>query len=58
MEKDLWKFLELTQEMRKTQDKYFKTRDSNVLQESKRLEKEVDKMADELQSRRMGEMLF
>lgn len=58
MEKDLWKFLEKTQEMRDKQKEYFRTHDANVLQESKRLEREVDRMADELQSRRKGEMLF
>ena len=44
--------------MRKKQKEYFRTHDANVLQESKRLEREVDKMADELQSLRKGEMLF
>lgn len=58
MEKDLWKFLEKTQEMRDKQKEYFRTHDANVLNESKRLEREVDRMADELQSRRKGEMLF
>ena len=55
MEKDLWDFLEKVQEMRKNQSKYFKTRDFNALRESQRLEKEVDKMAKDLQSRRNGE---
>lgn len=58
MEKELWVFLEKTQEMRNKQIEYFRTHDANVLQESKHLEREVDKMADELQSRRRGEMLF
>lgn len=58
MEKDLWAFLEKTQEMRNKQIEYFRTHDANVLNESKKLEREVDKMADELQSRRRGEMLF
>lgn len=58
MEKELWKFLEKVQEMRSRQREYFRTHDANVLQESRRLEREVDRMADELQSRRKGEMLF
>ena len=58
MEKELWEFLEKYQEMRKVQQKYFRTRDANVLQESKALEKEVDSMAADLQSRRKGETLF
>lgn len=58
MEKDLWEFLEKVQEMRKKQKEYFRTRDANVLNESKNLERQVDKMAEELQSRRKGEMLF
>lgn len=58
MEKELWTFLEKTQEMRNKQKEYFRTHDANVLNESKKLEREVDKMADELQSRRRGEMLF
>ena len=58
MEKELWTFLEKTQEMRNKQTEYFRTHDANVLQESKKLEREVDRMADELQSRRRGEMLF
>lgn len=58
MEKELWKFLEKSVEMRNKQKEYFRTHDANVLQESKRLEREVDRMADELQSRRKGEMLF
>lgn len=58
MEKELWEFLEKYQEMRKVQQKYFRTRDANVLQESKALEKEADNMAAELQARRRGETLF
>ena len=58
MEKDLWEFLEKVQEMRKKQKEYFRTRDANVLNESKNLERQVDKMAEALQSRRKGEMLF
>ena len=58
MEKELWKFLEKVQEMRKKQKEYFRTRDGNVLQESKELERQTDKMAEDLLSRRKGEMLF
>lgn len=58
MEKDLWKFLEKTQEMRSKQKEYFRTHDANVLQESKQLEREVDKMAQDLQEDRRGMNLF
>ena len=58
MEKELWEFLEKYQEMRKIQQKYFRTRDANVLQESKELERQTDNMAAELQARRRGETLF
>lgn len=39
-------FAKLVKEMRDAQKTYFKTRDSKVLSESKRLEKEVDKAVD------------
>ena len=59
MEKKLWDFLELVQEMRKKQKEYFtKGRDANVLVESKNLETKVDKMANALQEDRMGGSLF
>ena len=58
MEKELWAFLEKVQEMRSRQREYFRTHDANVLLKSKDLEREVDRTADELQSRRKGEMLF
>ena len=35
-------FIELVREMRNAQKEYFKTRDKNVLQRSKELEREVD----------------
>lgn len=58
MEKELWAFLEKVQELRKTQKEYFRTRDANVLNRSKDMERMIDKLAEELQSRRKGEMLF
>lgn len=56
MEKELWEFLELVQEMREMQKKYFRHRDSNDLQKSKELEAKVDNMAYSLQSKRLGEL--
>lgn len=35
-------FIELVREMRNAQKEYFKTRDKNVLQRSKELERKVD----------------
>ena len=58
MEKRLWEFLELVQEMRKKQTEYFRTKDSNVLLKSKDLEKQVDRMAQDLQEDRRGMNLF
>ena len=58
MEKELWEFLELVQEMRETQKKYFRTRDANLLNKSKDLEGKIDKTAADLQQRRRGEYLF
>ena len=58
MEKELWVFLEKVQEMRMRQRQWFQNHDSSMLQEAKRLEKEIDKMAEELQARRRGETLF
>lgn len=43
-------FLSLVKRMRESQKMYFKTRDRAVLDESKRLEKEVD--------RRIGEAMY
>ena len=41
------KFEKLVRDMRAAQKKYFKTRDRAVLEESKRLEREVDKYLEE-----------
>lgn len=35
-------FIELVREMRNAQKEYFKTRDKNILQKSKELERKVD----------------
>ena len=43
-------FEQLVREMRAAQKKYFKTRDRGVLEESKRLEREVDKYLDQRQT--------
>ena len=40
-------FEKLVRDMRAAQKKYFKTRDRTVLEESKRLEREVDKYLEE-----------
>lgn len=40
-------FEKLVRDMRAAQKKYFKTRDRAVLEESKRLEREVDKYLEE-----------
>ena len=40
-------FIKLVKEMRETQKLYFKTRNAEVLVESKRLEREVDKKIEE-----------
>lgn len=40
-------FIKLVKEMRETQKRYFKTRNAEVLAESKRLEREVDKKIEE-----------
>lgn len=58
MEKKLWEFLELVQEMRKKQKEFFRTRDANVLNESKELEKQVDGKIESLQEDRLGGSLF
>lgn len=56
MEKKLWEFLELVQDMREKQKQYFRTRDANILRESKDLEVKVDNMAYRLQEERQGEL--
>lgn len=48
-------FVKLVKEMREMQKKYFKTRDTKVLAESKRLEREVDK---EIEETEKGVSLF
>lgn len=56
MEKKLWEFLELVQDMREKQKQYFRTRNANILRESKDLEVKVDNMAYRLQEERQGEL--
>ena len=51
-------FYELVKQMRETQKLYFKTRDANVLNESRRLEKEVDKAIKEHDEDKFGGKLF
>ena len=41
-------FIELVREMRNAQEEYFKTRDKNVLQRSKELERKVDSFLSQL----------
>lgn len=47
-ESEIIHFIELVQEMRKTQKDFFKTRNYSVMQNSKIFEKEVDTKATEL----------
>ena len=57
MEKKLWEFVELVQQMRKKQKEYFtRGRDANVLVESKELETRVDKMIKSLEDDRLGSL--
>ena len=56
MEKQLWEFLELVQDMREKQKRYFRTKDTNVLIESKDLEVKVDNLAYRLQEKRHGDL--
>ena len=56
MEKELFEFMELVQEMRKMQKRYFQHRDANDLQKCKELETKVDDMIRSLQSKRLGEL--
>ena len=48
-------FIKLVKEMREMQKRYFKTRNADVLKESKRLEREVDA---EIEATEKGEPLF
>ena len=58
MDKRAEEFFELVKEMRDTQKQYFKTRDSNLLNKAKELEKSVDKALDEYEESKYGESLF
>ena len=59
MEKKLWDFLALVEQMRKKQKEFFnKGRDANVLVEAKILESQVDHRITMLQEERMGGNLF
>ena len=51
-------FFKLVSDMRTSQKEYFKTRDANVLNESKRLEKLVDKALQEHEEDKFGGRLF
>ena len=51
-------FYKLVEDMRTAQKKYFKTRDANVLQESKNLERAVDKAITEHEEAKHGATLF
>ena len=51
-------FYELVKSMRKAQKDYFRTRESVPLEDSKRLEKEVDKAIIEHEEDKLGGKLF
>ena len=51
-------FYELVARMRAKQKEYFRTKDLNALNESKRLEREVDKALKEHEEDMMGGRLF
>lgn len=51
-------FYELVGEMRAKQKEYFKTRDANILQESKELERKVDKELSDFEDLKYGGKLF
>ncbi len=51
-------FVVLVKDMRDTQKLYFKTRDANILNKSKELEKAVDKMLDKFEEEKYGGKLF
>ena len=51
-------FYNLVESMRTAQKRYFKTRDANYLEESRKLEKAVDKALAEHEEAKRGESLF
>ena len=51
-------FCELVKQMREAQKRYFRTRDANDLNESKRLEREVDKAIKDYVESKLGGLLF
>ena len=51
-------FYKLVEEMRNVQKEYFRTRDANILNESKRLEKAVDNAIKEHEEDKFGMKLF
>ena len=55
-EKKVVDFYELVASMRKVQKEYFRTKDANALNESKRLEKEVDKALKEHEEDKLGRL--
>lgn len=58
MDKTAQDFFDLVKDMRDTQKKYFRTKDSNFLNRAKELEKAVDKALDEYEESKYGERLF
>lgn len=51
-------FYDLVKEMRATQKEYFRTRDANVLNKSKELERAVDKTIRDREEDKTGGSLF
>lgn len=54
----LTEFAEIVERMRSLQKQYFKTRDANTLQESKKAEKEVDAILEKIEELKKGASLF
>ena len=54
----LTEFAEIVERMRSLQKQYFKTRDANVLRESKTAEREVDKALLDIEEEKKGLSLF
>lgn len=51
-------FVDLVKEMRDTQSKYFRTRDANVLNRARDLERKVDNRIKEIEDAKYGNTLF
>ena len=54
----LTEFADIVSKMRSLQKDYFRTKDANVLKESKKAEKEVDTILEKLEEYKKGASLF